>query len=147
MKKILLLTTIGLAAMGGVAFAQPEVAKTPAAVAEVFHKAWDNQDVDGLAALYDEDSVLVQGPGQPDVVGWENIKEVLRPFFSTTSKLDHVRSTIHEAEDSALVKAFWRITAPDGSVNAESHALEVLRRDENGNWVYAIDSPFEPGTY
>ena len=46
--------------------------------------------------------------------------------------------------DIALLRANWKVVAPDGTVLAEGQSTEVAKKLDNGGWGYLIDCPSGP---
>jgi len=110
------------------------------------HPLWaeyfNAQDIDGMLALAEPDSVFVPSPGVPPLVG-EGAREALAGFLSL--KLPVSMSVRHSivAGDLALLVAEWSISGdgPDGNpVELSGSTADVARRGENG-WKFVIDNP------
>ncbi len=60
----------------------------------------------------------------------------------------HMDVVVHHttvAGDFALCRSQWRITGTDGNgkpIEVHHHAMEVMRRLPNGEWVFFIDHPW-----
>jgi ketosteroid isomerase-like protein len=60
----------------------------------------------------------------------------------------HMDVVVHHttvAGDFALCRSQWRITGTDRSgkaIEVHHHGMEVMRRLENGEWVFFIDHPW-----
>lgn len=118
-------------------------ANTPAELHSHFVHALNAGDLDGLLALYTDNSYLLPTDGG-EAHGSKQIRAAfcvlvaLRPVlqFNTRRIVDH--------GDFALLSADWvmRGTAPDGSpVEMAGRSMEVARREADGHWYYLIDDP------
>ena len=87
-------------------------------------------DVDGMAALYEPDSLLDSGGG-PLMHGREAIRELFAELVATGRKFQMGE------QRPALVCGDLALTStrlPDGTVTAE-----VARRQNDGTWLWVID--------
>ena len=101
-------------------------------------------DLDGVVALYEKDAVLLPQPGAV-ARGHAAIREALNGFLAMKGEFRIVSSKTVHAGDLALVYAKWTLDAkaPDGSpVHLEGETSDVVRRQADGSWLLAIDSPF-----
>ncbi|MTI32464.1 YybH family protein [Xanthovirga aplysinae] len=124
-------------------FVQP--AKNPADVADGFHEAWKNQDINRLGIYFDAKTKFYPPEGDP-VIGWEKIKQQLLPFIEDQepSVIENTDVIVFENQDYAIRKDHWQMKSlKDGKLLSENMALEVFRKTEEGNWVYVIDAPFQ----
>ena len=97
------------------------------ALAEAFNAA----DLDAMTALYEPQAVLVDETGQRHA-GIEAIRTALTELFAIV------------AGDVAVSSAAWQletVSATGETVQAKGCSLEILRRQANGQWRYAIDCP------
>jgi uncharacterized protein (TIGR02246 family) len=120
-------------------------AHTPEECDALFAEYANEGDLDELIGLYEEDAVLVQQDGSA-AHGIEAIRHSLEPMVSTRPRVQmNVVRTIMAADGLALLYNDWTITGkgPDGSdVEMRGKALEVVRRQPDGTWLYVIDDPF-----
>jgi len=120
------------------------IARSPAEADRLFAQAFSAGDLDALVSLYEPDAVLVPQPGQT-VKGRQAIREALQGFLSLCGEFRlEVKSAV-ENGDLALVRSDWRLsgTAPGGCmIDLSGQAVEVLRRQPDGSWLYIIDNPY-----
>ena len=119
-------------------------AKRPEDMPAAFETAFNTGDVEQVMALYESDAVLVPEPGQV-VSGTDAIRQVLRGFLSFKLPIKLERKRVLTSGDVALVSSSWKLagTGPDGSaVDLSGNTTEVVRRQPDGSWRYAIDDPF-----
>jgi ketosteroid isomerase-like protein len=99
----------------------------------------NNQDLDGLMALYAPDAAMVLPDGST-VTGTEAIREQWAGLVSMNGHMTlHSRYAI-EAGDLAILSNEWTYTAGELAMGATT--AEVARRQPDGSWLYVIDHPF-----
>lgn len=109
-----------------------------------FAERFNGGDLEGLVSLYEEDAAFVPEPGQV-LVGREAIRESLMGFLSLKGKIDLKTRYAVRAGDIALLSCEWEMrgTGADGEpVKLNGQTSEVARRQEDGRWLYVVDSPF-----
>lgn len=110
----------------------------------LFAQYFNSGDIDGLLSLYASDAILMSNDGQP-VKGHAAIREGLGDFLASKPQIKLTTTYAITAGDIALLRCEWVITgtAPDGSPIRDAHSsTEVLRRQPDGTWLYAVDHPF-----
>ena len=109
-----------------------------------FAEAFNAGKIEDLIALYEPDAILVAQPGQ-QVVGHFGIREALLVFINLNGRMQIQTLSCLQTGDLALLQASWRLTAkgPDNQpIEFFSHTAEVLRKQPDGSWLYAIDNAF-----
>jgi uncharacterized protein (TIGR02246 family) len=123
-------------------------ARTPEDCDRFFAEHVNAGDLDALVALYEPGGSLVQADGGV-AVGHAKIREVLGRLVALRPTLHtEIVKVVQTGADLAIVYNDWRMTAkrPDGtSVERAGRALEVVRRQADGTWRFAIDDPFARG--
>ena len=109
-------------------------------------KAWislfNAGDLDGLLSeMYQDDVVLVPGPGAEHVAGKEAVRPVLEQFLGMKGTMSLVAGHCVVNGDVALCHDHWRLDIP-GAEPAEGTTADVVRRQPDGTWKYLIDNPF-----
>jgi uncharacterized protein (TIGR02246 family) len=99
----------------------------------------NNQDLDGLMALYAPDASMVLPDGST-VTGTEAIREQWRGFLEMKGRMTLRSRYAIEAGDLAILSNEWTYTAGDQTMSAVT--AEVARRQTEGGWLYVIDHPF-----
>jgi uncharacterized protein (TIGR02246 family) len=99
----------------------------------------NNQDLDGLMALYAPDASMVLPDGST-VTGTEAIREQWRGFLEMKGRMALRSRYAIEAGDLAILSNEWTYTAGDQTMSAVT--AEVARRQTEGGWLYVIDHPF-----
>ena len=105
-------------------------------------------DLEGLLALYEPNATLMPQPGQA-VSGTAAIREALGGFLGLKPIFDlHPAKPAIRSGDLALLHSSWTLsgTGPDGSpLNLSGTTADVVRRQSDGTWLFAIDNPWGTG--
>ena len=117
-------------------------ATEPEQVIDHFCKLFNSGDLDGLVQnLYEEDAVFIPSPTDAPVSGRATVVEVLKHFLATGGKISVLATTSVRNGDIALTHTHWRLDIP-GAEAMESVTAEIVRRQPDGTWKYAIDNPW-----
>jgi uncharacterized protein (TIGR02246 family) len=117
-------------------------ATEPGQVIDHFAKYFNSGDLESLLRdLYEEDAILIPEPGPATAAGKAAIREVLNAFLAMNGSLQVLATTAVVHGDIALTHTRWRLEFPDGEP-MESVTAEVVRRQPDGTWKYAIDNPW-----
>jgi uncharacterized protein (TIGR02246 family) len=109
-----------------------------------FEEALNARDLDALIALYEPSAALMASPGQT-VAGTAAIREALAGFVAANPTIRTSARLVAQAGDIALIANDWTLalTGPDGKpANMSGHAVEIARRQPDGDWLFVIDMPF-----
>lgn len=139
LKKILLPLTLSLTTL---AHAQG-LPQTPVEVAQAFERHFNAADIDGLLKLYGKDAVFVPAPGVA-LKQTEAIRGGLQQFLAVKLPIRLSVRHIYQSGDTALIIHDWTIegNGPDGKpFKMAGSGADVVARQANGNWAYAIDNP------
>jgi ketosteroid isomerase-like protein len=99
----------------------------------------NNQNIDGLMALYAEDASMILAGGSV-VTGLSAIREEWSGIIAMNGHIT-VRSRFATAAgDLAVLSNVW--TFEVGGEQISSVTAEVARRQPDGGWLYAIDHPY-----
>jgi uncharacterized protein (TIGR02246 family) len=101
--------------------------------------AVNEQDLDGLMALYAPDAALVLLDGSV-VTGTEAIREQYAAILEMQGRMTLRTRYALEVGDLAVLSNAWTLTAGDQTMSAVT--AEVARRQPEGGWLYVIDHPF-----
>ena len=99
----------------------------------------NNQDLDGLMALYAPDATMVLPDGST-VTGTEAIREQWAGLLSMGGQMTLRSRYAIEAGDLAILSNEWTYTA--GALAMGATPAEVARRQPDGSWLYVVDHPF-----
>ena len=120
-------------------------AHTPEAVHAEWMKAFNAGNLVGMIALYEPDSAVVSEPGGDVVSGPAALEENLKGYLSLAGQIDLRLQRCIRSTDLAILYSGWTMNghAPDGSeVSMKGQTTDVVRRQEDGTWLLAIDNPF-----
>ena len=102
------------------------------------------RDLDGLVALYESDARYVRRDGT-FATGHAEIRALLQSLTRVATEIDmHIVSMV-ALEGIAVVYNDWttRVVIEDGRMRETTgQAIEVVRRQPDGRWLFAIDDPF-----
>ncbi len=123
-------------------------ARTPGHCDRLFEEHVNAGEVEAVVALYEEGGSLVRHDGGV-ATGHAAIRGVIARLVAIqpTLRNDVVR-VIQAGEDLALVYNDWRLSAKGRAGNVierAGKAIEVVRRQADGTWRFAIDDPYARG--
>ena len=100
-------------------------------------------DLDGLVGLYEPEAQYIERDGTVRC-GPEDIRRVLARLTSSPTTLDVRIVRIVEAGGIAVVYNDWSLRTTVGGtvVQRAGKAIEIVRRNANGGWLFAVDDPF-----
>ena len=104
----------------------------------MFSEYFSAGDIDGLMRLYEEDAVFPNHHGT--FKGPEQIRPVLQGYIDSGAAIEFNRQVAFETGDLALVQNGWTLTTSGGDT-VTGVSVEVARKQPDGTWRYAIDSP------
>ena len=113
------------------------IVKEPAEFNETWASLFNEGNVDNLLCLYEDEAVL--SLGAKEVNGKSAIREELAALMEIPGRLEGKNHFCLVQGDLALLRADWRLIAPDGSTQLSGSSAELLRRQPDGRWLYVID--------
>ena len=119
-------------------------ARRPQEMYDLFKHYFDAKDADALVTLYEPDAAFQPQPGQV-VTGHAAIREALGGFLALNAEFQMQPANIIETGDLALLLAKWTLkgTDPNGEpVDLSGQTSDVVRRQADGTWLFAIDNPY-----
>ena len=123
-------------------------ARTPEDCDRLFAERVNAGDVDGVARLYEPRATLVQQDGSA-ATGAGAIRDALAGFAALKPRLTmNVTRVVKSGDDLAVLYNDWTLvgTGPDGKpLEMTGKAIEVVRRQRDGTWLFAVDDPFARG--
>jgi uncharacterized protein (TIGR02246 family) len=123
-------------------------ARTPEECDALFERHLNAGDLDDLVALYEPGATLVAAPGELSV-GHPAIREALSGFIAAQAQLRlTVGRVLRSGDDLAVLYNDWsgHYTDPDGArVEVAGQAIEIVRRQPDGSWRFAIDDAYARG--
>ena len=100
---------------------------------------YNDQDLEGLVALYAPDAALVELDGST-ATGHEAIRAAYAGFLELKGRMTVRSRYAIESGDLAILSNEWTLTVGDQSMSAVT--AEVARRQPDGSWLYVVDHPF-----
>lgn len=123
-------------------------ARTPEECDRLFGEYVSAGELDKVLALYEEGGTLVQHDGSV-ARGHPAIRTALGRLVAMRPKLRlAVVKVVTGAADLAMVYNDWSMSATgaDGRpMERTGKAIEVIRRQPDGTWKFAIDDPYARG--
>jgi uncharacterized protein (TIGR02246 family) len=121
-------------------------AQTPEQCDELFGQYVNAHDLDKLTGLYEGQATLVNEDGTV-AAGAAAIREAFKGYFDALpeGKINMNVVKIIKTGNLAIVYNDWNMSgkAADGSsFNMQHKAIEVVRRQADGSWRFAIDDPY-----
>lgn len=112
---------------------------------ESYVAAFNSGDAEGVDSHYTDAGIIVWEKGNP--VSGKERGAAIKEFLDLTQP--RIETDVREAYvtgDTALLVVDWtmEVNAEDGTgrENLRGVGLDVLRKQANGTWLYAIDDPF-----
>jgi uncharacterized protein (TIGR02246 family) len=128
---------------------QPAIAPALQDIHRRFEAAFNVADLEGILALYEPEAVFVNSDGAV-LHGREEIRAAFAAMFDTGCRIRLETAGIMEGTDGlVLMHGKWVLSGsgPGGQpFEQRGTSAEVLRRQANGAWLYAVDNPFVPGS-
>lgn len=118
-------------------------AKTPEELQDLIEVAFNAHNLDGVVELYEEGSFLATPQGSAS--GKEGVGQIMANFVGLKPVFKYTSKQVFKSDDIALLAGKWTLngTGPDGSpVEMAGQTAEVARKQADGTWLYAVDSPF-----
>ena len=123
------------------------MATSPEEVGQTYYRAFNAGDIETIVALYEPHARLVVQPGQV-IEGHAAIREALRACFALKPTMTLLKRQVVTSGDIALSVDQWALTGtePDEQpIALEGTAVEVLRKQADGRWLYVVDNPWGTG--
>jgi uncharacterized protein (TIGR02246 family) len=125
-------------------------AQTPEQCDELFGQYVNARDLDRLIALYETQASMMNEDGTANH-GIAAIREAMQGLFAALPEAKITMKVVRVAragDDLAVLFNDWSLIgkAADGSaVDMKHKAIEVVRRQPDGVWRFAIDDPYARG--
>jgi ketosteroid isomerase-like protein len=114
----------------------------PEQVIEHFCRLFNSGDLDGLVnTLYEDDAVFLPSPADAPVSGRAGVADSLKEYLASGGTVSVLATTAVQNGDIALTHTHWRLDIPGGEA-MEGVTAEIVRRQPDGTWKYAIDNPW-----
>ncbi|AWW35702.1 MULTISPECIES: YybH family protein [Streptomyces] len=112
---------------------------------ESYVAAFNSGDAESVDSHYTDAGIIVWEKGNP--VSGEQRHAAIKEFLSLTEP--HIETDVREAYvtgDTALLVVDWTMEinaeSGEGRESLRGVGLDVLRKQANGSWLYAVDDPF-----
>jgi ketosteroid isomerase-like protein len=112
-------------------------------------RAFNAQDVEAAAAMYDPEASIVQVDdvhGDTKIArGPAGIRQTMAAYVGLRPHMDVITHHTTVAGDFAMTRSQWLIRGRDKDgkpVEVHHHGMEMHRRLPDGTWVFFIDHPF-----
>jgi ketosteroid isomerase-like protein len=109
----------------------------PEAFNVTWARAFNTRELANLLALYEDDAILADATRT--VRGKGEIASFLGEFLKVPGTLSGRNNFCLQLGDLALLRADWVLRDPDGNPIISGSSAEIIRRQPEGNWLYAID--------
>ena len=119
-------------------------ATTAKQVHELFVERFNAQDANGIIELYEPNAVILPPEAPEAVSGHVAIRGVLDGFLELKGKMENTIIRVIERQDIAILYSRWTVsgTGADGTpVTVGGTTSDVVRRQSDGSWLFAIDNP------
>jgi len=125
-------------------------AQTPEQCDELFATYLNSRDLDNLVGLYEAPAILANEDGTLSI-GKAAIRETLQAIFAALPEgkiTMNVVRLVRAGDDLAVLYNDWRMVgrlANGSPVEIKHKAMEVVRRQSDGTWRFAVDDPYARG--
>ncbi len=120
------------------------IAQQPREIADCVSAYLQEGDLDGIVSMFHPDCLVFFPPDASPSVGLDGARKAFEGFLDVRPRIESNVFSEVISGDTAMLRANWRVIAPDGSVMAEGQSMEVAKRLDNGGWGYLIDCPNGP---
>ena len=119
------------------------IARTAEECERLFAAFVKDADLDGLVSLYERGACLVQRDGTV-AVGHDQLRRALSTLTTERTEIRMRIVQVVTCDDVAAIYNDWTATRTraDGSTEWSGKAIEIVRRQADGRWLFAIDDPF-----
>jgi uncharacterized protein (TIGR02246 family) len=104
-----------------------------------FAEAFNSRDITHLLRLYEPEAVLCATKSGAVQVGIDAIEKALRQLLQMPGRMVSHNHFCLIHDNLALLRADWRLAADDGAIVASGSSAELIRRQNDGRWLYVID--------
>jgi len=118
-------------------------AKSPADICQLFRQHMAQGDLEAVLSLYDSEIAFVTEDGETRL-GLDDLRKELAPLAARRPRFDFEIKQVAQAGNIALMHTWWTVSS-GGQEPRFTHAIEVARRQPNGEWRWLIGDPFTVG--
>ena len=119
-------------------------ARTPDEIGALFTAALNAGDLDAVMRCYEPTAALKPMRDQV-VAGAAAVRAALAGFIAMKPRMTLAAKTLVAGEGLALTTSNWTLegTGPDGApLRMSGQGVEVARRQADGTWLWALDTPW-----
>jgi uncharacterized protein (TIGR02246 family) len=120
-------------------------AYSPEEIHRLFQHAFNLGDVEALIALYEPNAVYVIN-GQ-HAIGRESIREAFQSLLPRRGLMTLETRAVVSQQDLAVLRGGWVIeplTGMGSELATRGLSTEVVRKQQDGTWLFVIDIPYTP---
>ena len=121
-------------------------AYSPAEIHSLFQHAFNLGDVEALIALYEPNAVYVVN-GQ-NAIGRESMREAFQNLLPSRGLMTlETRAVVVSQQGLAVLHSAWVIeprTGMGAELATRGLSTEVVRKQQDGTWLFVIDIPYTP---
>lgn len=110
----------------------------PQEMNQAFADAFNTRDINALMALY-EDNALLRIDSEETFTGKAMIANELKKLLQMPGTMSSFNNFCIEHGDIALLRADHAIVDTDGSSILCGSSAEIVRRQNDGSWLYIVD--------
>lgn len=111
----------------------------PRQMNEAFAHAFNSRSVGTLLAFYEPAAVLRIDGSDRDLIGPDAIAGELRQLLQMPGTMTSKNNFCVVQGDLALLRADWEIVDATGTIIVSGSSAELVRRQQDGRWLYVID--------
>lgn len=111
----------------------------PRKMNEAFAAAFNSRNIENLLSLYESAGILVPEERGECYEGTDEIAGPLRRLLAVPGTMISRNNFCIVHGDLALLRADWTLVGNDGATVAEGSSAEVIRKQNDGRWLYVID--------
>jgi uncharacterized protein (TIGR02246 family) len=118
-------------------------ARTPEDCDRLFAEYTNAGDLDALIQLYEPRASLIQPDGSA-ATGHAAIRAALAELLGSNPRIEMKTVRMAKGDDLAVLYSEWSLATntPDGKrAQVAGTSVEVVRRQSDGTWRFAIDDP------
>lgn len=113
--------------------------RSPDRMNAAFAEAFNSRDIAHLLRLYEPEAVLCATKRGAVQVGIDAIEKALRQLLQMPGNMVSHNHFCLVHDNLALLRADWQLVSGDGALVASGCSAELIRRQNDGRWLYVID--------
>ncbi len=120
--------------------------KTPLEAIYELDLAFNQGNLDSVLSFYEDTATVVLEPGNV-ISGKASLQKSFASVLKLKGKATQLKTNLIESGELALFSSKWKfewISIDGKSMTRESFATTVFRKNQQGEWLIAIDNSFGP---